>query len=51
MADDNSLRGETVVETIRNVVEQNFGEDVEVPDDLISVILVLATQMSESKKS
>lgn len=39
---DEELRGETVVETITNVVQRYFGDGVPVPDDVIGAILVLA---------
>lgn len=42
MADIEDLRGETVTETVRNVVHRYFGDSIDVPDDVISAILVLA---------
>ena len=42
MADTEDLRGATAVETIANVVHRYFGESVDVPDDVISALLVLA---------
>lgn len=42
MADVNELRGETTVETIKNIVHRYFGDSVPVPDDVIGALLVLA---------
>ena len=39
---DEELRGETTVETIRNIVHRYFGDSVPVPDDVIGALLVLA---------
>jgi len=43
--DTEELRGDTVVETIQNVVHRYFGDSVPVPDDVISAVLVLAAKI------
>lgn len=45
MADVEDLRGETTVETIENIVHRYFGDSIEVPDDVISALLVLAAKI------
>lgn len=43
--EDDELRGETTVETIRNIVSRFFGDSVPVPDDVIGALLVLAAKI------
>lgn len=45
MDDTEDLRGETTVETIENIVHRYFGDGIEVPDDVISALLVLAAKI------
>lgn len=48
MAVDETLRGDTVAETIENICHRYFGDTVEVPKDVISALLVLASQIGGS---
>lgn len=43
-----SLRGETVVETVANIAHHFFGDEVEVPDDVIGALLVLAAEIGNA---
>ena len=43
-----ALRGETVVETVANITRRYFGDDVEVPNDIISAVLILAAKIQSS---
>ena len=43
--DPEELRGDTAVETIANVVHRYFGDSIEIPDDVISALLVLAGKL------
>lgn len=43
-----SLRKDTVVSTVRAVIHRHFGDSVEVPDDVISALLVLGAKIGGS---
>lgn len=45
MHDADGLRGSTVIETIGNITHAYFGDEVELPEDVISALLVLAHEI------
>ena len=42
---EDELRGETTVETIANIVNRYFGDSIDVPEDVIGALLVLAAKI------